>query len=71
MFEVEKLQDRLAVPEPATLLGVTVHEVLFVPRLTAPEKPLCPVTVIVELPAVPAFTVTMVGLAAMVKSWVM
>lgn len=32
-------------------------------RLTVPVKPLCAVTVIVEVPAVPAGTVTVVGLA--------
>jgi hypothetical protein len=38
-------------------------------RLTLPPKPFRAVTVIVEVPAIPAFTVTVVGLAEMVKSW--
>ena len=37
-------------------------------RLTTPPKLWRAVTVIVEVPAVPARTVTAVGLAAMVKS---
>jgi hypothetical protein len=37
--------------------------------LIIPLKPLRPVTVMVEVPATPAFTVTVVGLAEMVKSW--
>ena len=50
-------------------MGDTEHDVLLVVRLTTPAKPLSPVTVIVEVPAEPANTVTLVGLAAMVKSW--
>jgi len=64
-----KLHDRLAAPEPVTLVGVTAHEVLFVPRLTTPANPFKPVTVIVEVPGEPTLTVMLVGLAAMVKSW--
>jgi len=63
------VHDRLAVPEPVTLVGLIEHEVLFVPRLTTPAKPFRPATVIVELPDVPALTVMLVGLAATVKSW--
>jgi hypothetical protein len=37
-------------------------------RATVPVKPLTPVTVIVELPAEPTATITLVGLAVMVKS---
>ena len=37
-------------------------------RLTVPVKPFCPVTVIVDMPAVPAFTVMLVGLAPIMKS---
>jgi hypothetical protein len=36
---------------------------------TTPENPWSAVTVMVDVPAVPAFTVTAVGLAAIVKSW--
>jgi len=60
-------------PEPVTLVGVRVQvkpvagdtaEV----RLTTPVKPFSAVTVIVEVPEAPARIVTVVGLAAMVKS---
>jgi hypothetical protein len=36
---------------------------------TTPAKPFTPVTVMVEVAAVPALTVILVGLAAIVKSW--
>jgi len=38
-------------------------------KVTIPLKPLRAVTVMVEVPATPAFAVTVVGLAEMVKSW--
>ncbi len=63
------VQDKVALPEPVTLVGDTEHEVLFVVRLTTPAKPLIAVTVIADVPADPALTVTDVGLAAIVKSW--
>ena len=59
-----------------TLGGVRSH---FIPtvvgettlvRETVPENPLRLVTVIAERPAVPAFAVTEVGLATIVKSWI-
>ena len=61
-------------PEPVTLVGVRVQAIpvvglLLDVKLTIPLKPLRPVTVIVEVPATPALTVTVVGLAEMVKSW--
>jgi len=43
--------------------------VLLVVRLTTPAKPFNAVTVIEEVPAEPALIVTLVGLAAIVKSW--
>jgi hypothetical protein len=55
-------------PEPVTLVGLTPHEVLFVPRLTTPAKPFRPVTAMAEVPGVPALTVTLVGFAETVKS---
>ena len=63
------VQDRVALPEPVMLVGDTVHAVLLVVKLTTPAKPLIPVTVIVDVPAALALTVTEVGLAAIVKSW--
>jgi hypothetical protein len=64
-----KVHERVEVPEPVTLVGETVHEVLFVARFTTPANPLSGVTVIVEAPADPARTVALVGDAATVKSW--
>jgi hypothetical protein len=66
---VVKVHDSVALPEPVTLVGDTVHDVLLVVRLTTPAKPLRAVIVIVEVPAEPALTVTLVGLAVIVKSW--
>ena len=63
------MQDRVALPEPVTLVGETVHDVLLVVKLTTPAKPLIPAMVIVEVPAALALTVTEVGLAVIVKSW--
>jgi hypothetical protein len=34
----EKVQERVAVPDPVTVDGVTVHEVLFVEKPTRPAK---------------------------------
>ena len=62
------VHDKVALPEPVTLVGATEHEVLLVVRLTTAVNPLTPVTVIVDVPALPALTVTVVGLAVMVKS---
>lgn len=57
-------------PEPVRLAGETVHDVLFVVRLTTPVKPLTAETVIVEVPGAFAFTVTVEGLEVSVKSWI-
>jgi len=64
-----KVHDRVALPEPVTLVGATEHEVLFVVRLTTRANPLTAATVMLDVPAAFAFTVTDVGLAEMVKSW--
>ena len=66
---VVNVQDSVALPEPVTLVGDTVHDVLLVVRLTTPANPLRAAIVIVEVPAEPALTVTLVGLALIVKSW--
>ena len=68
------MQERVEVPEPVTLVGVRLQASpalgeTTVARATTPLKPCVAVMVIVEGPAVPASTVTVVGLAAMVKSW--
>ncbi len=62
------MQDRVELPEPVTLVGARVHDVLLLARLMTPAKPLRPVTVICEVAAVPELAVTLVGLAAIVKS---
>jgi len=67
------VQDSVELPEPVTLAGVRV-QVMPVDglgvavRLTTPVKPLTAVMVIVEVPAWPTLTDTLVGLAAIVKS---
>lgn len=63
------MQDRVALPEPVTLVGATEHAVLLVARLTTPAKPFCAEMVVVDVPAAPAFTLTVVGLRLIVKSW--
>jgi hypothetical protein len=68
------VHDRVEVPEPVTLVGVRVQDrpvagETAAVRLTTPANPLTAVTVIVEVPAVPTVVVTVVGLAAIVKSW--
>jgi len=65
------VQESVALPDPATLVGATEQEVLLVVRLTTPANPLSAETVIADVPADPALTVTLVGLAATVKSWTM
>lgn len=63
-----KLQESVALPDPVTLAGKMVHEVLLVLRLTTPAKPLFAWTEIVEIPGVPVSRVTEVGFAIMLKS---
>jgi hypothetical protein len=62
------VQVRVEVPEPVTLVGERVHEVLFVARLTRPANPFTAVIVIVDMPWALTLTLTVVGLAAIVKS---
>ncbi len=67
---VLNVHDSVALPEPVTLAGDTVHEVLLVTRLTTPVNPFRAVIVIVDVPAALTFTLTLVGLAVIVKSGV-
>jgi len=62
------VQDSVELPDVVTLVGVRVHAVLLLARLTVPVNPLSGVIVIVEVPAEPALTGTLVGLAAIAKS---
>lgn len=72
MYEpAEPEQDSVEVPDPVTLVGVRVHVrpvagETVAPRLTTPLNPWSAVTVMVEVPACPAITVTLVGLAVTV-----
>jgi hypothetical protein len=70
----EDAQDMAEFPEPATLIGERVQKSpvdggAVAVRLTTPTNPLRAANVKVEFPAVPTVTVTVVGLAATVKSW--
>jgi len=64
-----KVQASVEVPDPVTLVGLSVQAVLLLARLTIPANPFDAVTVIAEVATVPTFTVTLVGPAAIVKSW--
>jgi hypothetical protein len=69
----EGVHDRVEEPEPVTLGGLRVHVSPVEgetdsARLTTPLNPLTAVTVIVEAPAWPTLTGTLVGLALRVKS---
>jgi len=63
-----KVHESVPLPDPVTLVGETVHEVLFVAKLTTPAKPLRGVTVKAEVPVAPTFRATDAGFAATVKS---
>ena len=63
-----KVHESVEPPEPETLVGVSVHAVLLVARLTTLLNPLIAVIVIVEVLGLPALTVTAVGFAEILKS---
>ena len=60
MAAVVALQDTVAVPDPAMLVGVIAPQVspdgIVSARVTMPVKPFCAVIVIVEAGDCPAFT---------------
>jgi len=69
----DPLQESVEDPEPVTLVGVRVHVrpvagLMLEVRLTTPANASSAATVMVEGPDVPARTVALVGLAAIVKS---
>jgi hypothetical protein len=64
-----KLHESVALPEPVTLVGLAAHAVLLVAKPTMPVKPFSGVTVTVDVPELPAFTVTVVGMTVIEKSW--
>ena len=67
------MHDRVDVPDPAAILVEDrlqdrLVELVVTARLTVPVNPLSGAIVTVEVAATPAFAVTLVGLALMVKS---
>lgn len=69
----EPAHKRVEVPEPpAILVEFRVQErfveLVVTARVTVPAKPFTGATVRVEVPAAPALTVTLIGLALTVKS---
>ncbi len=67
------MHDRVDVPDPPAILVEDrlqdrLVELVVTARLTVPVNPLSGAIVIVEVAATPAFAVTLVGLALMVKS---
>jgi hypothetical protein len=67
------VHDSVEVPEPpVTLVGDKVQErfveLVVTVRATVPVKPFSGAMVIVEVPAAPAFVVTLVGPVVIVKS---
>lgn len=64
-----KVQESVALPDPVMLGGDTPHAVLLVVRLMTPAKPFTCDRVIEEVAVALTFTLTLVGIAVMVKSW--
>ena len=62
------VHDRVELPELVKLIGLSVHAVLLLARLTVPANPLMGVIVIVEVPAALTLTLIVVGLADIAKS---
>jgi hypothetical protein len=63
-----KVHDRVALPEVVTVPGDIVQAVLLDEKDTTPLNPLMGIRVNVEVPVVPALTVSVVGSAVSVKS---
>ena len=64
-----KVHDRVEEPEPpATVAGIRVQAASLEVRATLPAKPLRGLMVIVEVPAELTVTLTVFGLAAILKS---
>lgn len=62
----ENVHESVELPVPVTLVGLRLHDVLFVERVTGETKPFWPVTVMVDVAVVPTLAVTVVGLAVTV-----
>ena len=69
--DVEKVHERVELPEPVTPVGDRVQLVLLLDRLTTLGKWLSAVTVMVEVAATFTCAATVEGLAVIVKSWTM
>lgn len=64
-----KVHDRVEVPvPPVTVVGDSVHAELSLVRATSLVNPFREATAIVEVPAFPTTTLTLDGLAVIVKS---
>ena len=63
-----KVHDSVTLPDPVTLVGLAAQDVLLVAKLTIPAKPFCAEILTVDVPALPAFAVTVVGERLIVKS---
>jgi len=69
----DPLHDSVEEPKPVTLVGVKVQVkpvagLMFEVKLTTPANPSSAVTVMLEVPEVPARTIALIGLAAILKS---
>jgi hypothetical protein len=64
------VHDSVALPEPVTVVGLAAHAVLLLAKPTIPAKPFSAEMVTVDVPAFPAFTITVVGVRLIVKSWI-
>lgn len=67
------MQESVEVPDPPEMLvedklHERLVELVVTDRATVPAKPLTELIVIIDVPGTPVFTVTLVGLAEMVKS---
>jgi len=67
------VQESVEVPDPPEMLvedklHERLVELVVTDRATVPAKPLTEPIVIIDIPATPVFTVTLVGLAVMLKS---
>jgi len=68
---IPAVHESMEVPEPpATLVELNVHdrlvELAVTARVTVPAKPFTGATVIVEVPATPVLSLTLIGLAVTV-----
>jgi len=71
---IDPVQDRVDDPEPPAIdvedrVQDKLVELVVTARVTVATKPFTGATVIVAVPATPAFTVTLAVLAVTVKSW--